>query len=98
MLPRYDASGNLSEKGRTFRFEYDGEILEAKKRDDVHPALEKCPKIQEYFLNKLKEGQAEAVDYAKENVDDEDNMSEEEFLESLSEGNDAEEIESWEDM
>lgn len=95
MIPRYKASGELDEKGRNFRFEYEDEILNAKKRDDVYPALEKCPKIQQYFIDKLKSGEAEPVNYDKEE-DEFENMTEDEFEKSLLEDseNEAEET-SW---
>lgn len=91
MIPRYKADGTLDEKGRNFHFEYEGEVLDAKKRDDVYPALMKCPKIQEYFLNKLKAGEADSVDYSKD-----DEMTEDEFEASLLDenSNEAEEVEN----
>jgi hypothetical protein len=98
MIPRYKADGTLDEKGRNFRFELDGEVLDAKKRDDVYPALEVCPKIQEYFIEKLKSGEAESVNYEQE--EDED-MTEDEFEASLAEDdeNEAEEVEGgWDNI
>lgn len=94
MIPRYKADGTLDEKGRNFRFELDGEVLDAKKRDDVYPALEACPKIQEYFLEKLKAGETDSVDYGKEEEDEFGDMSEDEFEASLMDDeNEAEETE-----
>ena len=104
-IPRYKSDGTLDPKGRNYRFEYEDEILEAKKRDDVYPALEKCPKIQQYFIDKLQSGELEPVDYdsSDNDIDEEDydNMSEEDFLKSLQEDenisndNEAEETESF---
>lgn len=94
MIPRYKADGTLDEKGRNFKFELDGEVLDAKKRDDVYPALEACPKIQEYFLDKLKAGDTDSVDYGKDEDDEFGDMSEDEFEASLiDDENEAEETE-----
>ncbi len=93
MLPRYRADGTPDEKGRTFRFEYEDEILEAKKRDEVFPALEKCPKIQEYFLNRLKSGDTESVYYSS---NDDEFESEDDFLKSLEEDDNLSEAEETE--
>ena len=82
MIPRFKADGTPDPKGRTFRFEYEDEILEAKKRDDVYPALEKCPKIQQHFLERLQAGDTEAVDYGN---DEDEFESEDDFLKSLEE-------------
>lgn len=97
MIPRYNAAGELNEKGRNFRFELEGEILDAKKRDDVYPELAKCPKIQEYFIEKLKAGESDSVDYS---VDEEDEMTEDEFEASLENADDgAEEVEvGWDNI
>ena len=101
MLPRYKSSGELDPKGRTFRFELEDEILEAKKRDDVYPALEKCPKIQQYFLERLKNGDTEAVDYG--NNDEDEFEDEDDFLKSLEDdeenSSEAEEVENgWDNI
>lgn len=100
MIPRYKADGTLDAKGRNFRFELDGEVLEAKKRDDVYVAMRECPKIQEYFLEKLKAGETDPVNY--EGDDEFESMSEDEFEQSLLDDdviNDAEEVEgSWEEL
>lgn len=100
MIPRYKADGTLDAKGRNFRFEYDGEILEAKKRDDVYVAMRECPKIQEYFLEKLKAGETEAVNYDGE--DEFGDMTPDEFEQSLLADevvNDAEEVSGgWDDL
>lgn len=103
MIPRYKADGTLDAKGRNFRFELDGEVLEAKKRDDVYVAMRECPKIQEYFLNKLKNGEIEPIDYeaTDEDMDEFGDMSEDDFESSLisEDGNEAEEIEGgWDDI
>lgn len=101
-IPRYDAAGNLKATGRTFKFEYEDEILLAKKRDDVYEELKKCPKMQQYFLEQLKSGKIEAVDYEKAEDDEFANMTEDEFEKSLNEetsGSEAEEIETeWGDI
>lgn len=99
MLPRYKSDGSLDPKGRTFRFELEDEILEAKKRDDVYPALEKCPKIQQYFLERLKNGDIEAVNYGNDEDEFED---EDDFLKSLEDdenSSEAEEVENgWDNI
>lgn len=99
MIPRYNAAGELNEKGRNFRFEYEDEVLEAKKRDDVYPALTKCPKIQQYFIDKLKAGESDSIDYSEK--DEFDGMSEDEFEASLNKDgdNEAEETENgWDNI
>ena len=96
MIPRYKADMTPDPKGRTFMFEYEDETLLAKKRDDVYTEMEKCPKIQQYFIDKLNAGEAEPVNY--EGQDEFDGMTEDEFENSLLNDslNEAEEIEpSW---
>lgn len=99
MIPRYKADMTPDPKGRTFMFEYEGETLLAKKRDDVYVAMRECPKIQEYFLEKLKAGETDPVNY--EGDDEFESMSEDEFEASLLDdsSSEAEEVESsWEEL
>lgn len=99
MIPRYKADGTLDPKGRNFRFEYEDELLEAKKRDDVYVEMRNCPKIQQYFIDKLNAGEAEPVNY--EGQDEFDGMTEDEFEDSLLNDslNEAEELEpSWDSI
>ena len=93
LLPRFKADGTPDPKGRTFRFELEDEILEAKKRDDVYPALEKSPKIQQYFLDKLKAGDITPVAYANQEDEFED---EDDFLKSLEDDENSSEAEEME--
>ena len=99
MIPRYKADMTPDEKGRTFMFEYEGETLLAKKRDDVYSEMRNCPKIQQYFIDKLNSGETEPVNYSGK--DEFEGMSEDEFEQSLINDceNEAEEVEgSWDDI
>jgi len=108
LIPKYDAQGNLSATGRTYRLEVDGEIFEAKKKDDVASELKKCPKVQEYLIKILKDGLE--PDFVQEQDEFSSEMSDEDFEKLALEeaglikngkfkNNEAEEIEgSWEDI
>lgn len=80
MIPRYKADGTLDPKGRNFRFELEDELLDAKKRDDVYVEMRNCPKIQQYFIDKLNSGEVDPVDYEQDEFED---MSEDDFENSL---------------
>ena len=83
--------------------EVDGEVLLAKKRDDVKVELGKCPKVQEYLLDLIKSGkylenaQGEILEGQEDN--DYESMTDDEFLNNLT-SSDAEEIEnnSWDNV
>ena len=103
LIPKYDASGALSPTGRTYKIELDGEILLAKKRDDVKVELGKCPKIQEYLLDLIKSGkylenaEGEVVSEGQEDNDYE-TMTDDEFLNNLT-NSEAEETETgWDNV
>lgn len=107
LIPKYDAQGNISQTGRTYRLEVDGEVMEAKKKDDVEAELRKCPKVQQYIIDMLKNGIPEdAVHEVEEFSAD---MTDEDFeklaladaakLKAGIKDSDAEEIETnWEDI
>lgn len=77
LIPKFDSAGNLSATGRTYRLEVDGEVMEAKKKDDVASELKKCPKVQEYLINALKNGVE--VDQVQEQDEFSSEMSDEDF-------------------
>lgn len=83
LIPKYDSSGNLSPTGRTFKYEYEGETLIAKKKDDIANELRKCPKIQEKFIDMLKNGYDDSEVFTQDKLDAD--MTEEEFEASLNE-------------
>ena len=104
LIPKFDANGNLSPTGRTYRLEIDNEVLLAKKRDDVKVELGKCPKVQEYLLDLIKSGKylenAEGQEVSEGQEDnDYETMTDDEFLNNLT-SSDAEETESssWDDI
>ena len=103
LIPKYDANGNLSPTGRTYKMEVDGEVLLAKKRDDVKVELGKCPKVQNYLLDLIKSGKylenAEGQEISEDSVGDYETMTDDEFLNNLT-SSDAEETESssWDDI
>jgi recombination protein RecA len=112
LIPKYDAAGNISETGRTYKMNYvnkeTGEIEEelvAKKKDDVADALRKCPKIQDYLINILKNGIDTTEVYNSKETDAE--LTEEEFEKQMEEDlkkiengieDDGAEETSWDDM
>ena len=97
LIPKYDASGALSPTGRTYRLEIDGEVLLAKKRDDVKVELAKCPKVQNYLLDLIKSGKylenAQGEEISEEQEYDCESMTDDEFLNNLT-SSEAEETES----
>jgi recombination protein RecA len=108
LCPKYDAANNISPTGRTYKYKImdeHGEIIEeliAKKKDEFASALEKCPKIQEKFLEILKNGIEDEPVFASDQMDGDLTIEEfEELLEqdiSKSE-NEAEETEvDWKDI
>lgn len=56
LIPKYDAAGNISPTGRTYKIEVDGETFIAKKKDEISSELKKCPKVQAYLLDLIKNG------------------------------------------
>ena len=102
LIPKYDANGNLSPTGRTYKMEVDGEVLLAKKRDDVKVELGKCPKVQEYLLDLIKSGKylenAEGQEVSEGQEDDYESMTDDEFLNNLT-NSEAEETETgWDNV
>ena len=97
LIPKFDAAGNPSPTGRTYKIELDNEILLAKKRDDVKVELAKCPKIQEYLLDLIKSGKylenAQGEEISEGQEDDYESMTDDEFLNNLT-SSEAEETES----
>lgn len=102
LIPKFDANGNLSPTGRTYRLEIDGEVLLAKKRDDVRVELGKCPKIQEYLLELIRSGKylenAEGEISEEQDDNDYESMTDDEFLNNLT-SSEAEETETgWDNV
>ena len=102
LIPKYDASGALSPTGRTYRLEIDGEVLLAKKRDDVKVELAKCTKVQNYLLDLIKSGKylenAQGEEISEEQEYDCESMTDDEFLNSLT-NSEAEETETgWDNV
>ena len=101
LIPKFDANGNLSPTGRTYRLEIDGEVLLAKKRDDVRVELGKCPKIQEYLLELIRSGKylenAEGEISEEQDDNDYESMTDDEFLNNLT-SSEAEETEGWDNV
>ena len=96
IIPKYDAAGNPSPTGRTYKFEADGEQLIAKKKDEVAVELKKYPKIQAKLIEMIKSGVTAEDVHESHNFDSE--MSEEDFekqmreeAENIKNGNEAEE-------
>lgn len=107
LIPKYDAAGNISPTGRTYKIAVEDEELIAKKKDDVAVELKKYPKIQEKLLKMLKEG-IDAEDVHNQ-IDTDADLTDEEFeaqmradIAAIENGyeDDAEEVEeiSWMDM
>ena len=101
LIPKFDAAGNLSPTGRTYKMEVDGEVLLAKKRDDVKVELGKCPKIQQYLLDLIKSGKylenAEGEIVSEEQEYDCESMTDDEFLNNLT-NSEAEEETGWDNV
>ena len=101
LIPKFDAAGNLSPTGRTYKMQIDDEVLLAKKRDDVKVELGKCPKVQEYLLDLIKSGKYLEEMPGEEVQEDNDyeSMTDDEFLNNLT-NSEAEETESssWDDI
>lgn len=79
LIPKYDAQGNISETGRTYKWPNDPTFL-AKSKAEVAPALKKCPKMQEELINILKgaiEDPDSAPVYDSEDMDSD--LSDEDF-------------------
>ena len=102
LIPKFDSAGNLSPTGRTYKLEVDGELLLAKKRDDVRIELAKCPKVQEYLLELIRSGKyleempEEEVSEGQE--DDYETMTDDEFLNNLTSSEAEEETGGWDNV
>ena len=55
LIPRYDAKGALNPKGQTYKYSLEDEELKSTK-DGLGDALRKCPKIQQHFIDMIKNG------------------------------------------
>lgn len=102
LIPRYDSSGNISAKGRKYKFDWEDEHLEINKRADMADALRRCPKILQHFIDAIKSG--DILKDIANNQHADDDITEEEFFKSLDDNNDsrttaseAEEIETFSD-
>lgn len=96
LIPKYDSFGNLSDSGRTYIFELEDEKLRVTKQADMVKVLRECPKIQQHFINLIKSGNI-SVSVSQENIDDENN-DDDNFTENNNSLNEAEEIETFEDL
>ena len=96
LIPKYDSFGNLSDSGRTYIFELEDEKLRVTKQADMVKALRECPKIQQHFINLIKSGNI-SVPVSQENIDEDDN-NDDDFTENNASLNEAEEIETFEDL
>lgn len=108
LIPKYDAQGNISETGRTYKWPNDPTFI-AKKKEEVAPALKKCPKMQEELINILK-GAIEDPDSVKayDSEDMDSDLSDEDFerqmeedikkLQSGDKGDNEAEETSWGDL
>jgi len=85
LIPKYDAKNNISPTGRTYRLTVEDETLEAKKKDEVVIELAKYPKIQDFLLQKIKNGEVNIVEEAEKEDDELDNMTDEEFEKEIEE-------------
>ena len=102
LIPKFDAAGNLSPTGRTYKLQIDDEVLLAKKRDDVKVELGKCPKVQEYLLDLIKSGKylenAEGEISEGQEDNDYESMTDDEFLNNLT-NSEAEETDTgWDNV
>lgn len=108
LIPKYDAQGNISETGRTYKWPNDPTFL-AKSKAEVAPALKKCPKMQEELINILKgaiEDPDSAPVYDSEDMDSD--LSDEDFEKQMEEdikklqsgvkGNNEAEETSWDEI
>lgn len=105
LIPKYDAAGNISPTGRTYKFTVEDETLIAKKKDDVTVELRKYPKIQAKLMEMIKEGVLPDSAHSPYELDSE--LSDEEFemkmredAEAIMNGNEAEEESTleWDDI
>jgi len=108
LIPKYDAQGNLSETGRTYKWPSEPKF-EAKKKDDVAKELKKFPKMQEELIDILRgaiEDPESVPVYDSEDMDGD--LSDEDFermaLEDAAKikngkiDNEAEEESSWDEV
>ncbi|MNJ90455.1 recombinase A [compost metagenome] len=97
LIPKYDAAGNISPTGRTYKWASEPAFI-AKKKDDVAIELRKYPKMQEEILEMIKNNVLPDAPQAAHELESE--MSEDEFEEMIKAeaadlkngGNEAEEV------
>jgi recombination protein RecA len=95
LIPKYDAAGNISPTGRTYKWPSEPNFI-AKKKDEVADELRKYPNVQEELINILKGG-LEDPTAVFESKDFDSDMTEEEFeaqmkadIEKIEKGEDSE--------
>ena len=100
LIPKYDATGKLSDSGRTYIFELEDEKLRVTKQADMADALRKCPKIQQHFIDMIKSGNYVSTQINTENNIDDNNIDEDNINDNNYDqlANEAEEIESFDDL
>lgn len=102
LIPKYDSTGKLSDSGRTYMFELEDEKLRITKQSDMASALRQCPKIQQYFIDMIKSGNitTQVNNNENNNEDNYDNydISDENYDENYMNGNEAEELESFNNL
>jgi recombination protein RecA len=101
LIPKYDAKGNLSATGRTYKWESEPNFI-ATKKDDVAIELRKYPKMQEELLEVIKKFMEDPT-IAQEQDKFDGDLTDEEFEEELKKEvtnaeNEAEEESSWEEL
>lgn len=82
----------MDRKGRLFKLEYEDEVLEAKKRDDIVVSLRNCPKIIEHLTEKLRNSDCDSV-FNKEDNDLDNSELDDDILDNPNDEG-AEEIET----
>lgn len=79
LIPKYDAQGNISETGRTYKWANEPGFI-AKNKAEVAPMLKKFPKMQEELIEILKGAVEDPESVPVYNSEDMDSdMSDEEF-------------------
>lgn len=104
LIPKYDAQGNLSPTGRTYKWPTVPEFS-AKKKADVADEVKKYPQMQKELLEAIKNS-VEDPNWHQEQQDLDSDLSDEEFEEKMKreieelendDSDDAEEV-SWDDV
>ena len=86
LIPKYNAKGEIDPKGRTYKYSFEDEELKVSKMDDIKEALKQCPKIQQHFIDMIKNGDiAPAQLSEKENIDNDDEEKDSMFDEGAEE-------------